>query len=387
MNVFVIAMPGCGNLGDDLISVNLVKKIIEKWPKAKIGILCGCERILFKYPKAAKTVFIYDPKLHSRNYLRDLKNIRNFLKKANLILVGGGGLFQDSHSFFTPHNWMKYLFLTDCPAIAVGVGFGPINNKLNKFYLTKTLKRFSIIQVRDVESKKFVERLGYKANLSIDIVLGTDIKESEVYSAIEREKILGCSIRPWLNMDFEKLCRIISFCCEKRHFRTIYFFVFENSGQNHEEYIYAKKIKTKLSEEGYGCHVYCYGKDKLAIFFNAFSKVSYAIAVRYHANILWQKIGVHVMPISYAPKVTSLYGSCIDVKDLNNVIKEKDDKLFKQLKLNEKYNLPPNVDKLRRLDIGFKVNVFVVLVELVSLISRTCYGFFWRFKRICFEAK
>ena len=50
--------------------------------------------------------------------------------------------------------------------------------------------------------------------------------------------------------------------------------------------------------------------------------MNYAIASRYHANILWHKLNIPTIPISYSPKVQSFYeesgGKSYNAKDLYN---------------------------------------------------------------------
>lgn len=79
-------------------------------------------------------------------------------------------------------------------------------------------------------------------------------------------------------------------------------FVFENSIASSEEYDFAVEISKFIHRSH---EIYTYGRDENI--FEKLCEVDYAIASRYHANIIWQKIGVPVIPIPYAPKVYSLY--------------------------------------------------------------------------------
>lgn len=389
MNIFIIGMPGCGNLGDDLISVFLVRKVAECWPMAKVGILCGEERNMFKYPKNVSICFFRNPSLHNPKFMSDFNAIYFFLKKADLILVGGGGIFQDSHSFFTPHHWMKFLFLASasCPAFAVGVGFGPINSRLNIWYLKKTLGRFSGIQVRDKESKNIVNSLGYRAEVSPDIVLGGCLDNLRLELSCERKRILGCSIRPWSQLSFEAISNIIRKTCLHYGMDNVHFFVFENSKGNHSELLYAKKLSQYLRKWDIQSTVFCYGEQSIEEFMKSFSEVSVAIAVRYHANILWQMIRTPTMPISYSPKVTSLYQEKIyEINKLDEISEcdIKDNFIF--LNTSYEYRLPGKNIK-NPMSISFKKKSLVqygivIVFEVLSLFHRVLYGFYWRLKNL-----
>ena len=54
MRTLVVGMPGDGNLGDDLISALLVRRVAERWPEAEIGVLHGPLDHPFSYPASAR---------------------------------------------------------------------------------------------------------------------------------------------------------------------------------------------------------------------------------------------------------------------------------------------------------------------------------------------
>src|SRR5690606_5774307 len=90
---------------------------------------------------------------------------------------------------------------------------------------------------------------------------------------------------------------------------------------------------------GVSTALYCYGRDPFPDFWRAMMRVNAAIATRFHANIVWQKIGVPVSPVPYAPKVSSLYekASCA----MENLCDVADCPLrFFQISLHTPYCLP-----------------------------------------------
>ena len=66
-SIFIVAMPGAGNLGDDIISSILVKKYQDKYPSAKIGILTNLEKNHFGY-NSLNVVLFKKPRLLKPNY-------------------------------------------------------------------------------------------------------------------------------------------------------------------------------------------------------------------------------------------------------------------------------------------------------------------------------
>lgn len=348
MRIFVVGMPGAGNLGDDLISAFLLRHIARKWPEAEIGILTHGQPIGFAYPQGPEIRPFLAPRRRGwEAYFKRQQAIKIFLEKTDLVLLGGGGLFQDSHSPFTTHKWLRYAYMAprDRIAAAVGVGFGPFQHRFSRWYLRNTLGRLSTIQVRDVGSQKLLATLGYNSQLAPDIVLGSDIAWSVFgeYPAKSRN-VLGCSIRPWPGQQAEQIVSLIAAVCQREGLRCA-LFVFEHAEPNNRsEYDYAEFLARRLQNMGIEATVYCYNHDPVDEFVEAFVSVSCAIASRYHANILWQKLGKPVIPLAYAPKVKRLYkergAEAVPVEDIDVAQASTN---FQRVALDRHYNIPDNL--------------------------------------------
>ncbi len=353
MRVFVVGMPGAGNLGDDLISVMLADHIGRRWPQAEVGILSSGQPIPLDYPKTIRPSILPMRRRRSwQEFVGRMQAINNFVSEADLILIGGGGLFQDSHSRFTVHKWLRDTLGTGLhriPAAAVGVGFGPFNKQFSLWYLKKALARLSTIQVRDDESADIVTSLGYSASISPDIVSGTSLDETPFRRQLgsSPDPALGCSIRPWSGLEFDALVNLICTTARKDGL-SVRLFVFEHAEPyNTSENDYALRLQSALRDKQVRADVFCYSKSPLDEFAEAFSSVTKAIAVRFHANILWQKLGIPVLPISYAPKVTRLYkeqgAKAVSVTEIDQ---SSGPDMFQEIALSVPYSLPPETELL-----------------------------------------
>ncbi len=351
MRTFTVGMPGYGNLGDDLISALLVGHIRRRWPGAEVGILSGRLGNPFLSGGAPGVRFFEEPRRSQRaTYGPRKAAIKGFLADADLIMVGGGGLFQDAFSPFTIHHWMKYAYLggaVHVPVWAVGVGFGVLRTAFARWYLRQVLDRFAVIQLRDHGSAEVLKRLGLlercgaRLESSVDIVTGSDLIESPFQSTVPKDpELLGCSIRPWPGLQFDQVVDLIQSVCRERGLRPV-FFVLEYAHPETSEYDYACRLATALEGHGIEAQIHCYLKDDLDTFVQAFCAASHAIASRYHANILWQKLGTPVIPIAYYPKVARLYeerdGFALPVDDLDQ---RPPGDLFQHLSLTDQYDLP-----------------------------------------------
>jgi polysaccharide pyruvyl transferase WcaK-like protein len=381
-------MPGAGNIGDDLISVMLTQHLWQRWPKAEIGILSAGYPIPFPYAKPV--YFLPMPRRRSwSEYSARKRLIEKFARTSDLILIGGGGLFQDSHYRFTIHKWLREALATSYernPVATVGIGVGPLNHKLSAYYLKKALDRLSVIQVRDVKSAEIVTSLGYQATIAPDIVLGTSLVGTPFAISTTKEAFLGCSLRPWPRQNFEALISLIVAVAKKNQY-AVRLFVFEHAEpHNTSELEYAQQVAKALAEANVSTEILCYGQVQMEQFATAFNQVSLAIASRFHANILWQKIGLPTLPIAYAPKVRSMYeergGRALSVT-LDEWQIESESSLFQKLDLQEVYELPPTDDLLREAE--YKQHKLYTL-GLVTAGAETIYGLgrsaSWRLQRI-----
>jgi polysaccharide pyruvyl transferase WcaK-like protein len=347
MRALVVGMPGDGNLGDDLISALLVRRVAERWPEAEIGVLHGPLDHPFSYPASARPL-LRPVRGDWRRYSERRREITRFAAGADLVLIGGGGLFQDAYSPFTIHRWLKYAYEArrPCAVWAVGVGFGILRTAFARAYLRHTIKRLSVIQVRDRGSREVAERFcgvpegDPRILLAPDIVAGTPLYEMIAGSGETDERELGCSFRPWPGLRFEQVVSLVTDVCRRYELRAS-LFVFEHADAFSPEYDFACRVARSLTENGTENRIVCYRKDDWQSFTAAFRAASRAIASRYHANILWQKLGTSVLPIAYYPKVERLYvergGFALPVDDLS--LPEVGDP-FQRLCLEEDYRLP-----------------------------------------------
>jgi polysaccharide pyruvyl transferase WcaK-like protein len=386
MRLFVVSMLGAGNLGDDLISAYLVRYLAQIWPAAQIGLLTHEQPNGFSYPNKLDITLFRAPRRRGWDaYIKHGQDIKAFLKNTDLIIIGGGGLFQDTYTPFTAHKWLRFTYMApdQTAAAALGVGFGPLEGRYPRWYLKNMLKRLSTIQVRDIGSQKLVSELGYDSLVAPDVVLGSDIALSAFGEVPARsDAVLGCSIRPWPGQQNEQILALIEAVCRTNRLMCA-FFVFEHvEPYNTEEYDYAARLAARLETMGIETEIYCYNRDETDTFVRAFVSVSCAIASRYHANILWQKLGKPVIPLAYAPKVERLYSergaASVHVKRIDAA---QASTMFQRIKCDESYRIPNELLAPGAVpDLG-KVNV----IAKISGMAETTYGLGksvqWRVKR------
>lgn len=90
MRIVIVSMLGVGNLGDDLISVILVNKLIENYPDSEIGVLTykGTNDIPYSSDKLKLLYYpqFSDPKSFIQRRIVAIK----FISNADYLLIGEG---------------------------------------------------------------------------------------------------------------------------------------------------------------------------------------------------------------------------------------------------------------------------------------------------------
>ena len=192
----ILGYYGFGNLGDELL-LQAGLKILEadNIPPEKIIVLSN---------NPQETEKIFNVKSVNRwKYFEVIKALR----KSEILLLGGGGLFQDSTSVMScVWYWgiirlAKFLGLK---VIALGQSIGELNSKISRFLTGNALRSCEKIFVRDEHSFNVAKKLGCKnLILSYDLVLTlkSEMKKSNPNSIL-------INLRPC--NDVEKFVEIIS---------------------------------------------------------------------------------------------------------------------------------------------------------------------------------
>jgi len=179
---------GFGNLGDELLA------------QAAVRLLEGCgvqrDRIVVLSNDVAETTRFLGTAAVNRWNMRD---VFAALRESRTLLLGGGGLFQDSTSFRSPlYYWgiVRMAKLANCRPWCFGQSVGPLNGTLQRFLARDALSACERRGVRDRLSMETLAGWGLGAVFSPDLVFGLD---SLPFDGKAGEPRLALNIRPWRN--------------------------------------------------------------------------------------------------------------------------------------------------------------------------------------------
>lgn len=157
------------NFGDYLIFNKLEEEIKNIAPQSST-IYANLDRSYNKYNKV------------------EVENIYKAIRKADMIVLAGGGYLgePDYRKWYWSINFLKehampfiYIMLSGKRYAILGTGVGPVSCMLPRKIIKKIIDRASLVSVRDIESKQYIEKWGIKRVINVipDWVMAYDKKK------------------------------------------------------------------------------------------------------------------------------------------------------------------------------------------------------------------
>lgn len=144
---------GYDNIGDEALLQAIVEPLRETVPDIRIIVLSA---------QPAKTARQYNVEAEDRfSPLR----IFSALKKADLLISGGGSLLQDVTGPFTIPYYLSIVAMAKMlgkPVMFYAQGVGPVNRGFSKTLVRLVADRVNVITLRDEESKEILHQLGVR---------------------------------------------------------------------------------------------------------------------------------------------------------------------------------------------------------------------------------
>lgn len=280
---------GFDNVGDELILSSIVHNLrrVGEW------------RIFVLSSNPAKTSSTYNVRAVNRSSPRDVLRV---LRGADLLISGGGSLFQDVTS---SGSLLYYLGLIDLAqtmhkkVMVYAQGIGPINNSFNRILTSHVLNNVHLITVRDEDSIKELKNLGVHRP---EIVLSADpvFCYADVRTHLEqmrRERRIGVCIRRWPRAPH--LPRVVAEASDELISKLgveIVFYPFHPDDRS-----LSYEVLGMMERDAQVCEE----KNPLE-FSSLINQVDLVVGMRLHSLILAAANYIPMVGISYDPKVNSL---------------------------------------------------------------------------------
>lgn len=271
---------GFNNFGDELI----------------LGLLCD----KLKKENADITVFSVSPVETSAKY--GVKSLPTFnltevikeLYKTDVLISGGGSLFQDTTSIKSLLYYAFVLFTAQLfkkETIIYRQGLGPLKKTISRFIVKNLFKKCTLISVRDEKSYKLLEAWGINAELKEDPVWEIE------FPSVKKTEALGVQLRYCAEMS-ENFLKNLALAVTKINPVEIKLF----SLQKTLDYEVCEKFSFLIKDFLPDSKINIVENDLI----NEISSVKTLIAMRFHALVVGVKSGVNCIGINYDPKIKTL---------------------------------------------------------------------------------
>lgn len=193
---------GFYNTGDEAILEVIIEFLQRQLP--------GVEVVVFS-ADPGHTRRTYGVEAVSRTHL---SSIVRTLRRADLLISGGGGLLQDITSFRSVAYYLGIIELAMMMGKKVAIfaqGMGPLHHHLAMKWVKRVVDRVDVVSVRDPFSARFLEELGVKREVRVtaDPVFSLDPASQEEIEAFwrvqgiwkeQKQLQVGIALRPFLHV-------------------------------------------------------------------------------------------------------------------------------------------------------------------------------------------
>ncbi|TRM10632.1 glycosyltransferase [Lentibacillus cibarius] len=171
MAIGIVGNYGNNNQGDEAILEGILLQLEATHHVSRDEMIVFSnqpEQTAAKYGVQSVKLY-YKNKSSLTTMLGTMRKNRSIIRKLDLLLIGGGGIFMDLYGreafLFGMYGWLAKLSGT--PVVLYGVGAGPILTKIGKTILRSLAHLAKLVTVRDPKSKKLLESIGVKSAIHV----------------------------------------------------------------------------------------------------------------------------------------------------------------------------------------------------------------------------
>jgi len=326
MKIGLIGNYGATNIGDDAILTAILKSLEghkvtifsanpEGWKAT------GGTKSAPIFPFGFRSIWKYG-----------FKESINAMKKMNAIVLGGGGLFQDSY-LYACFLWAWQIFWVKHfkkPLFIYATGVGPLTTWLGKKLTRWAYRQADVITVRDRYSADILEELkiGKEVHITADPVF--NYRKPGIAKG-RTNHVYIISLRPWLDLN-EKIISVLTSLLEylKTTKEADFIFVSMQQIKQYDMQI-IEPIVSKIGGE-------IFIPNNFSDLLQVMETAEFAIGMRYHFMIGAILTETPIIPITYAPKTRALFADTplsVYMNPVENLSKER------------------IIDDLKRLSVGY----------------------------------
>ncbi len=302
LRFFLYGMYGRINVGDELVCYAVTKGIQRHFGNPTIFVGSFKENLSKQFVDLKDVQFVRCGCFHYSFWLQFF-NILGYVRDVDVIVIGGGGLFQDQYSWRLPaaSTFMAaFGVLMDKVNFIVGVGVGPLRRRWLKKTISWVFPYVTHICVRDEQSYETLEELDIpmdNVSVTADVVPSIDLHRKEFGCDVSRDKnLIAVVLRDWPGVDYESVAKLLDELVSKGH--RIHLHCFEPLSDSQ----FYDRILSVCSERTLKATEKIIPKN-LQETTKSIKKASLVISMRLHGCILALGLDIPLLPILYERKI------------------------------------------------------------------------------------
>jgi polysaccharide pyruvyl transferase CsaB len=307
-NILLCGYYGFGNAGDEAILEIIVENIHRKIKECNITVLTNDIGYTGE-----------------RNRLRCIQRMKfsdvaREIRKCDAVVFGGGSLFQDITSFRSILYYSGICLLSRLyhkKYILAFQGLGPINRTASRIVLKNVLRKAYYVSLRDKDSVEYAKSLAgrdcfYAADPAFLLTGAVPEKDPD-----KKYKDIAFIIK---DTNDGKLTSVFA--------QTANMLRKELNANIFHMALYPEQDKEAVLMFSKSTDSACIGYDSTQELINRLGSMDLVFGTRYHSLVFSACAGTRCIPVSYDPKVTSLYKE-LGIKGFENSDKPDPDILYK----------------------------------------------------------
>ena len=310
--VVISGFYGYNNAGDEAILQSMVSEMRKAYSDIDIVVLSA---------NPLKT--IRDFKVKAVNRL-NLYQIYSAIKNCDVFISGGGSLFQDATSIWTPWYYggvIMIAFMLNKPVFAFAQGIGPVRSNIDRKLLKYIMNKVNYISVRDKRSEKELKKLGILKDISctVDPAFLIHAQPNEKsYDILNKESKgeklvrprIGFSIRKWKgDTDITGIMAEVADRVYRELGADIVLFPLHYK----KDIQIAEEISEKMKEKAIVIRGHYTTEELISLY----GLVNINVSVRFHGLVFSIMNNKPLVAISYDPKIDSF----MELLGMNNVLR------------------------------------------------------------------
>ena len=324
--VVISGFYGFDNAGDEAILQSMVSELRKAFSDIDIVVLSE---------NPSKTAKEHNVRSVDRT---NMLKICSAINKCDVVISGGGSIFQDVTSTFSMWYYsgiLLFALMLKKPVVAFAQGIGPIRNKFNRKLLSYIMNRAYSVSVRDTRSQHELKNLGVRKDIlcTVDPAFLLNVPDYRDSLRVLQEEAnnkelvrprVGFSIRSWKdNVDVSSIFAQVADKVSSELGVDIVFIPLHYK----KDIVLAEEIAAKMKGEAIIIRKSCSPQELIGIY----GLMELNISIRFHGLVFSIMNGIPMVPVSYDPKIDSL----MELLGMDHIIRYKEldvDKVFMSVK-------------------------------------------------------